>query len=229
MILVLKKNVCIKRMKDFWKKYKLWINIVIYVSFSATLFLFIVRPLLSGIQEKSDEIEKVKIDNQISQERIAKLPEMGELHAVFAEEQKNLSVVLDQNNSVDFIKRLELLAQETGNKISLKIDDSSSVAKSANDSKAGKGKKDAESILSNLPMENYISMEITLEGKYENFIQFLYKLENLNYYVNIISLSLAKEIIDESGDSSKAIQRQEKNIVLRDVLVSSLKVIVYIK
>ncbi|HEX7586166.1 MAG TPA: hypothetical protein VF390_00865 [Patescibacteria group bacterium] len=216
-------------MKDFWKKYKLWVNIILYLAAMAAVFLLITKPLLLGIQEKSDEIEKVKIDNQISQERIAKLPEMGELHTVFAQEQKNLNVVMDQNNSVDFIKRLELLAQETGNKISLKIDDGSAAAKSANDSKAVSGKKDAESIISNLPAENYLSMEITLEGKYENFIQFLYKLENLNYYVNVISLSLAKETIDDSGSNSGLSPNQEKNIALKDILVSSLKIIVYIK
>lgn len=216
-------------MKDFWKKYKLWVNIILYFAAIAAVFLLIIKPLLLGIQEKSDEIEKVKIDNQISQERIAKLPEMGELHTVFAQEQKNLNVVLDQNNSVDFIKKLELLAQETGNKISLKIDDGSAAAKSANDSKAVKGKKDAESIMSNLPTENYLSMEITLEGKYENFIQFLYKLENLNYYVNVVSLSLAKETVDDSGGNSGLSPNQEKNIALKDILVSSLKIIVYIK
>lgn len=216
-------------MKDFWKKYKLWVNIILYFAAMAAVFLLITKPLLLGIQEKSDEIEKVKIDNQISQERIAKLPEMGELHTVFAQEQKNLNVVMDQNNSVDFIKKLELLAQETGNKISLKIDDGSVATKSANDSKAVKGKKDAESIMSNLPAENYLSMEITLEGKYENFIQFLYKLENLNYYVNVISLSLAKETVDDSGGNSGLSPNQEKNIAPKDILVSSLKIIVYIK
>ena len=216
-------------MKDFWEKYKFWINIVSYALLLAALSFFIIKPLLSGIREKSDAIEKVKIDNQISQERIAKLPEMGEMRAVFDQEKKNLNVVLEQNNSVDFIKRLELLAQETGNRISLKIDDVSTAAKDGASSKAKKPKKDDESIVSGLPSDKYLSMEITLEGKYENFIQFLYKLENFDYYVNVLSLSLVKEEVDQSAAGSGVNLKKAENIQLENVLVSTLSIAVYIK
>ncbi|PJA87153.1 MAG: hypothetical protein CO141_00925 [Candidatus Moranbacteria bacterium CG_4_9_14_3_um_filter_42_9] len=216
-------------MKDFWKKYKFWINIVSYALLLAALSFFIIKPLLSGIREKSDAIEKVKIDNQISQERIAKLPEMGEMRAVFNQEKKNLNVVLEQNNSVDFIKRLELLAQETGNIISLKIDDVSTAAKDGASSKAKKPKKDDESIVSGLPSDKYLFIEITLEGKYENFIQFLYKLENFDYYVNVLSLSLVKEEVDQSADGSGANLKKAENIQPENILVSTLSIAVYIK
>jgi len=216
-------------MKDFWKKYKFWINIVSYALLLAALSFFIIKPLLSGIREKSDAIEKVKIDNQISQERIAKLPEMGEMRAVFNQEKKNLNVVLEQNNSVDFIKRLELLAQETGNIISLKIDDVSTAAKDGASSKAKKPKKDDESIVSGLPSDKYLFIEITLEGKYENFIQFLYKLENFDYYVNVLSLSLVKEEVDQSAAGSGVNLKKAENIQLENVLVSTLSIAVYIK
>ena len=216
-------------MKDFWEKYKFWINIVSYALLLAALCFFIIKPLLSGIREKSDAIEKVKIDNQISQERIAKLPEMGEMRAVFDQEKKNLNVVLEQNNSVDFIKRLELLAQETGNIISLKIDDVSTAAKDGASSKAKKPKKDDESIVSGLPSDKYLFIEITLEGKYENFIQFLYKLENFDYYVNVLSLSLVKEEVDQSADGSGANLKKAENIQPENILVSTLSIAVYIK
>ncbi|OGI17310.1 MAG: hypothetical protein A2Z52_02905 [Candidatus Moranbacteria bacterium RBG_19FT_COMBO_42_6] len=214
-------------MKDFWKKYKMWISIVLYLLLMAALFLFIGKPLLSEIQEKSDEIQKIKIDNQLSQERIAKLPEMRELHETFDQEKNNLTVALDQDNSVDFIKKLELLAQETGNKISLKIDDNSAVLKSDKTSKTKKEKGGSGDIASSLPSDKYLSMEITLEGKYENFLTFLYKLENLDYYVNVLSLSLIKmtpEPFNRDGTSP-----EDEAVPEESVLISSIRIIVYTK
>jgi len=213
-------------MKDFWKKYKLWLSIAIYLSAVAVLFLFVVMPLLGAIQKKSDEIQKIKIDTQISQGRIDKLPEMRELHAILDQEKNSLNVILDQNNSVDFIKKLELLAQETGNKISLKIDDNSTVAKSSKDSK---DKKTVEGVASSLPSDNYLSMEITLEGKYENFASFLHKIENLDYYVNVLSLSLIKETVEQESSYNEAGLKKETDADQKSILVSKLNIIVYRK
>lgn len=188
--------------------------------------MFIGKPLLADIREKSDEIQKIKIDNQVAQERIAKLPEMRELHEIFEQEKNNLAVTLDQNNSVDFIKKLELLAQETGNAISLKIDDNSALPKNDKASKAKKG--GTGGIVSNLPSDKYLSMEITLEGKYENFINFLYKLENLDYYVNVLSCRLIKTAVDPSSHGGAG-ANQEEAVSEESVLMSSLRIIVYTK
>jgi len=216
-------------MRDFWKKYKLWLSIAIWLILIAASFFLAAKPLLENIREKSDEIQRIKIDNEISQGRIAKLPEMKELHAIFEQEKDSLDVILDQNNSVEFIKKLELLAQETGNKISLKIDDNLESAKNAKVNSAKKEKKDTESIGADLPPNNYLSMEITLEGKYENFISFLYKLENLDYYVNVLSLSLAKETVDQSSSQDEANIKKEGESVSGSVLISRLGVIIYVK
>jgi Tfp pilus assembly protein PilO len=213
-------------MRDFWKKYKLWLSIVICLSLTAVSFFFVVSPLLGDIQEKSDEIQKIKIDNEISQERIAKLPEMRELHAIFGQEKDNLIVVLDQNSSVEFIKKLELLAQETGNSIGLKIDDRS---ESIKNNKGNDAKKDSEDISANLPSKSYLSMEIDLEGKYENFVSFLYKLENLDYYVNILSISLIKETVDQSASHDELNVKRKEEATGESILVSKLKVVVYTK
>lgn len=216
-------------MRVFWKKYKLWLSIAIYLSLTAISFFFAVKPLLGDIRGKSDEIQKIKIDNEINQGRIAKLPEMRGLHAIFEQENNNLNVVLDQSSSVEFIKKLELLAQETGNKISLKIDDNSGAAKNDKASVAKKEKKDSDSMIGNLPSDNYLSMEITLEGKYENFTSFLYKLENLDYYVNVLSLSLIKETVNQSVDQNEIKANKEERATEEDVLISTLKIAAYTK
>lgn len=216
-------------MRFFWKKYKLWLSIAIYLSLTVVSFFFAVSPLLRDIREKSDEIQKIKIDNEINQGRIAKLPEMRGLHVIFEQESNNLNVVLDQSSSVDFIKKLELLAQETGNKISFKIDDNSGSSKNDKANAAKKEKKDSESISDNLSSDSYLSMEVTLEGKYENFTSFLYKIENLDYYVNVLSLSLIKETIDQTSGQDKTSVSKEEKAAEEDVLISTLKIIAYTK
>lgn len=216
-------------MKVFWKKYKLWLSIVIWLFLAAISFFFVVSPLLNDIRGKSDEVQKIKIDNEINQGRIAKLPEMKERHVIFGQEESNLSVVLDQSSSVEFIKKLELLAQETGNKIGLKIDDSSELSKNDKGNAAKKGKNDSEEISANLPSDSYLSMEITLEGKYENFLSFLYKLENLNYYVNVLSLSLVKETVNQTSGQDGASANEEERTVEENILISTFRIIAYTK
>lgn len=216
-------------MRVFWKKYKLWLSIVIWLFLAAISFFFVVSPLLNDIRGKSDEVQKIKIDNEINQGRIAKLPEMKERHVIFEQEENNLSVVLDQSSSVEFIKKLELLAQETGNKIGLKIDDSSELSKNDKGNAVKKGKNDSEDISANLPSDSYLSMEITLEGKYENFLSFLYKLENLNYYVNVLSLSLVKETVDRTSDQDGTSANKEEKTAEENILISTFRIIAYTK
>lgn len=196
---------------------------MIVAAYSAILLLFFyfaVGPLIESIKKNSDEIQKVKIDREINQEKISKLPEMKSGYAAYEQEKSNLDVILDQNNSVDFIKKVELLAEETGNNISLSIADNPDPSKNAKDAKTGK--KNPENIIDNLPSDKYISMKMTLEGNYESFIRFLYKLENLDYHVNVISFDLSKESAsEEDGEISK--------VSGKDILISSFEVAVYTK
>jgi len=207
-------------MKEFWKKNKIIIAVAAYSAIVLLFFYFAVSPLIESIKKNSDEIQKIKIDREISQERISKLPEMKNGYATYEQEKDNLDIILDQNNSVDFIKKVELLSEETGNKINLSIADNSNASKNAKDAKTGK--KDPESIKDNLPSDKYISMNMTLEGSYENFIKFLYKLENLDYYVNVISFDLSKEAVSEENNGAS--KTSGKNI-----LISSFEVVVYTK
>lgn len=206
-------------MKDIWKKYKLLITIFIYLIIIFLLFVFVVSPLIGNIQKNSDDIEKGKIDNEINQERVSKLPEMKDGYAAFEQEKNNLEVVLDQNNSVDFIKKMELLAEETGNKISLSIEDNSNTAKSA--------KTDADDIKANLPSDKYLLMKLGLEGRYDSFTRFLYRLENMSYYVNVISLNMSKEIV--VPENTSAVMNIDNQVIEKDILVSELEIAVYTK
>jgi F0F1-type ATP synthase membrane subunit b/b' len=200
-------------MKKILKKYKLWFGIVGFFLVLGLIFVFAVKPLINLIQEKSDNIQRKVIDSEVIKKRIEKIPEMKANQELFRGEGGSLNVIMGASNEVDFIKRLEALAEETGNKIELKIDEaelakkSASVAapaatneaESAATSSAPKKvvKKDPEDIKANLPSENYLTIQIMLQGGYGNFVNFLRRLENLDFYVNVIALNVTK--VEKSG------------------------------
>jgi len=224
-------------MKNIWKKYDIWINIAGFVAILVLVLFFVVFPLQAGIQNNSDGIQRKIIDDNMNKSRISKIPEMEKVEAAFAENKNNLDIILNSDNEVDFIKKVESLAEETGNKIDLKIDDADSSIQ-----KPVAAKKDPDDIKSNLPYPKYLSIQINLEGNYDGTLNFIHKLENMNYYVNIISLSMVKSVpnqIGASGGNTSPFQAStlgansnagnaQVPVKINNVLKSSLGAVVYL-
>lgn len=225
-------------MKKIWGAHKL---AIIIISFLALLFLvmfFLARPLVNDIKNKADDIQKKIIDNDISRKRVGKIPEMEKADKLFRSKESELNVILDPNNEFEFIKKLEAMADETGNEMTLKVND-------PNDAKNVKtNKKDEKKgIKESLAYTSYISVEINLVGDYLELINFVHKLENFSYYANIISIDSKKiaEVSENKVDSAKTestnpfaapslpgpqerIEKKEK-----DVIKSILNVVIYTK
>ena len=221
-------------MRDFWKKYKLWISICIYLALIVLIFIFAVRPLLSSIKEISNETQKMKVDEEINRSKIAKMSDITEIHTLIEEQKDSFEIMIDSSQEVEFIKKLEELAESTGNEIEITIDESSagqSPNKNVKNSKA----KPADDIISLLPYDKYLLIQLNLEGNYQSLTEFIYKLENFDYYVNVLSISMAKDIREESQEINKNIfappnTSNEKNSNDRkNILRSSINLAAYIK
>ncbi len=182
-------------MKSFWKKNSIWISIAGFAAFLGLLFFFAAVPFVNKIKSTSDAIEKKKLDNEINQQRMQQLPSIEQNYALFQKKENDLNVLLDSNSAVDFIKEMETLAQNTGNSIQFKVDDQS-------DSASGAAAKNIpkDDIRNKLPYADYLQMQITLAGDYPSFVKFLDKLENADYYVNVIGVNLAK---NNAGDANQ--------------------------
>lgn len=155
---------------------------------------------MEHIRESRDKIQEKLIDNKIDKLRLDKIPEMEQASGLIRENNEVLGVVLDLENEVDFIKKLETVAEETGNKISLKIEDQ-------NDNQGKKRatasrKNEEEDIKDSLKYDNHIAMQITLEGRYANLVSFIRKIESDAHYMNVISMEISK--IEDS-------EREQKN------------------
>jgi hypothetical protein len=231
--------------KKIWKNHKL---IIITAGYSVAILLvivFLAVPLVNKLVEKADSIQKNIIDDQISRERVDKIPQMEELDKVYQSKKDELDVILDPNGEVDFIKKLEALADETGNKMTIKVDEAAANAKAP--APAVESKDSKKSIKESLGYDKYISIQISLKGDYAELVNFVHKLENFRYYVNIISIESKKEVeISENKITPEASKSSDIFAALgapiqtaapqaqiekkeKDILASTLKVVIYTK
>ncbi len=217
-------------MRDFWKKYKLWLSILITGILIGAAFFFVACKLIARIKAVSNVVQEKTIDNENSQSRIAKIPEMEAAQRSFQEREADLDATLDEDKEIDFIKKLEALAEVTGNRISLKIDEADQKK-----IEAAKGGKDAkESILGSLPYDKYITVQINLEGGYSELVNFIHKIENFGYYLNIVSINAVKnasaEAAAQTDRSPFSVSRSGGNITLeKETIKTVITVVVYLK
>lgn len=233
-------------MAYFWKKYKFWLIIAILALFAAALFFLAISPLIRKTRAVADLIQEKIIDSQVSQSRISKIPEMKDAQNLIQEKEASFKVILDENNEVDFIKKLEAMADETGNKIELKITDNPAAAKTGAQPQApirpeaaNNKKIDPDDIMANLPYDKYIVVQINLEGNYPQLLNFVHKLENMDYYVNVISISAKKSAREQKSQTAgtenyslfgnSAGSGAPKIAAEKEIIKSTLSAVVYLK
>jgi len=229
--------------KEILKKYKLFAATSVFLVLLFLAGLLIAFPAMERIRKKSDAIQKKILDNQISKERIGKISQMEETEKIIREKSGEIDSILNLNDEVEFIKKLENVAEQTGNKMTLVIDDAKS-GSAGQKAKPAEEKKDGKkSIVGGLAYDNYISMRINTEGNYQSLINFINKLENFQYYVDIVSLETKKstEMLEEEvsmealagGDifsaSQSSVPQKKTSKKEKDVLASTINIIVYTK
>jgi hypothetical protein len=206
-------------MKKIFQKYKIQIVGIAFIFIMLPIFYFSTIFLLNGIKNKADEIQKRIIDNNLENQKIEKIPQMEKVNAGFERNKDAVGVILYPGESVNFIKNLENLADETGNKITIAMLDNGT--KNINPNLAvesdvpNKNKIGDKSLEDKLAYRNYLKMRIDLVGDYSGLLKFMHKLENSQNYVNIIAVS-AKE-----GFEDKNTLLQTTNLNVGDIFQSS--------
>lgn len=186
-------------MKIILAKYKDEIVVIIFglAFFAAIYFMFV--PIISKLRGTSDEIQKKIIDQQIEEARLGNLTQMKDELAKYEKQKSSVAVILEAGSEASFIESLESMAASTGNSVSLKISEAS---KEASGKASGSDKKKAANILTELTYKKYFPIEVNLKGNYQSFINFLHKLENSQYYANVISLNIKKSARDNQSAAS---------------------------
>ncbi len=235
-------------MKDFWKKHKIIISVGVFILTGPSLFYWAILFMTEKIQKKADMIQEKIIDNSLEKLKIEEIPKMEAANEEFEKNKDSVGTIIDADSKIDFIKYIETLAEETNNKIKLKVlndNQNENIDAKKNVKTAVKKNKNVEekkNIEEELIYKQYISIQADLIGDYESFLNFVYKLENNKYYIDTISFDLRKELIEKeklpikenSGSSgiffSSARQdgsETEENG--QSALKSSLEIIVYVE
>lgn len=211
-------------MEKNWKKNKFWFIVAGYMAFFCLVAYFLVFRIIGEINYKSEETQKKMINGEIVQAKISSIPNMEKNIQSFTEKGKDFDILLLADGEVDFIKNLESLAENTGNKIALRIEE---------DKKATKTEADKKRLQNNLAYENYIMMEINLEGGYEEFMNFINKLENMGQYSDIVSIAMKRDLKakDDSANNAAVFSSSQKDNLENSVKIikSVIRLAVYIR
>ncbi len=187
-------------MKKFLKKYKIYVASFAYVLFLVIVYFFIAGPLLSKIENNNNLIKEKMASQENNREKISKLPNLKNQFDKITANESRIKVGLTSNSVVGLLEKIEEISEETGNKVKIEIVDSPVIKEKKETSKSKKNvKKEEENIIDKLPIDRYIIVNIRLAGNYKNFVDFVRKIETLEYYSDITSIVISKEIIKNSS------------------------------
>lgn len=216
-------------MKDFFKKNKIQLAIYIYLIIIGMILFFIARPIILKINEKNNRIQENIADQESRKDRISNLPAVRNQIEMVNNQEDKTELLLNDENTVNLIEKLEKISEETGNNIKIELSQENSSSQKANSSKKNSEKK--EVITDNLPSDTYIKMNISLKGRYENFLAFLRKLENSDYYSDVISFNITnyQKSLTSSSNPFKEVSNGADDVVNNDVVLTSLGVVFYLE
>jgi len=217
-------------MKNIWIKYKEYILVLIYMAILFILFYFVIKPMVGRIDYNANLIqEKITVQENFKR-KLGMISINSEQAGVIEKDESKMEVFMSHDQEIKLIERIEKMAEETDNKISIEaVDDkninSNAKAKTAS-TKAREENKDDLKI--NTGNNDYVKFRITVSGRYNNLVGFIKKIENMEYWSDITSLQISyKEpektsiLLENSIDST--------NIITEEGTASSiLEVIFYL-
>jgi hypothetical protein len=179
-------------MKNIWRKHKEYILVLAYIAVLFALFCFVIKPMVKGIDYNANLIqEKITIQENFKKKLGMISTDKEQIGAVERDENK-IGVLISPDQEVTLIEKIEKIAEETNNKISIEaVDDknanSGAGAKTA-PAKAGDSKDDLKI---NPDNNDYVKFRITVLGNYNDLIGFIKKIENMEYWSDIASLQIS--------------------------------------
>lgn len=180
-------------MKSIWTKYKEYILVLACLAVLFSLYYFVIRPLVRGIDYNANLIqEKMTIQDSFKR-KLGLLSTDKEQIASIEKDESKMGVLLSPDQEVTLIERIEKIAEETNNKISIEaIDDKNANSGSKTKTTPAKGKEENKDDLKiNPDNNNYVKFRITASGDYSNLIDFIKKIENMEYWSDITTLHVS--------------------------------------
>jgi Tfp pilus assembly protein PilO len=179
-------------MNKYIKNNKIVLAIFLYAVFLGALYFFIIRYFFNEIENKVNKIQEKIVIQENLKEKNSKLPAFRDQFELIQKGESKMAINLNKDSVVELIKKIEKISEETGNKVKIEVSENDSLAKK-NSAKSGKEEENKKkSIAEKLPLEKSMTINIQLMGNYGNLIDFIRKIENMNYYCDILSLNISK-------------------------------------
>ncbi len=218
-------------MKIFLNKQREILAILIYAGFIVGLIYLGVLPLVKKIADTNDKIQQENAQQEGIRTHINELPKIQKQYQDLQDKGDLMGVLLNKNKAVVLIERLEELASNTDNKITISIQDTALVKNIP----AVKTADSTETLVSILPNPNYLQMKINLDGSYNSVIKFFSLLEKFEYYSDIIAIQINKSDLAKPNGAmfsdSSGVLKTDNNVqiipVVDDKLSASLDVVFY--
>lgn len=174
-------------MKKIFQKQREIIIIFAYIVAVTMLVYFVVLPLLSKIEEANNQIQEESMKQEIIKQQLGELPKIQQQYDALQENEGSVDILLDKDNAVTLIEKLETLADNCGDKIEISVQNSQL---QKNIVVATIKTSTEDTLINALPSTDYLQMQIVLTGNYNEAIDFIRKLESMEYYSDITGIKI---------------------------------------
>lgn len=208
-------------MTDFWKKYREYIVIVVFMAVFFGVVQFGIVTLFRRNLNTMNALQENLVDRKIFEEDSRQIPNMKVQAETIAAEMNQLDVLLSKDDVVRLAESLEALGSTLGvsvsmeaapdsviaaflaveKKLTAKSEETSSEGEGGVSSKGGDKSENMPHLLPALPSARTVFVTIKTTGKYPDTVRFLEKIDSMPTLLDILSVNIAPHEDSESSDT----------------------------
>jgi len=160
--------------------------------------------LLRTIERKTQEVQIQNVRVQYQTDRLSHLAVLRAQYQKVISAQDLLRVLVQEQRVVTLIERIESIAAETHNEITINVVDRGK-SKHISETKGEEtGMQDNRIAL--VPGDDHsITLSLILTGTYNDFLKFINHIENMEYYADVLTISMTRAEEEEVLDRGSAI------------------------
>lgn len=198
-------------------KQVLVISIFAIVAMVGSLIFFVITPIVKSVYQIKDGFEEDKLKFEIIKEDAVQSHVFVELVENLGKDQELVENALIKKDSIIvFIQDTEKISKEVGNEVSISQISTAKVQKAASNETAEAAKLRLEKEAAE---KNKVGLALKVSGNYRQFLEFLYKLENMTYIFEIESIEIGNSS-NRYGAELKAAEEAPIDFTVANVIIS---------
>jgi Tfp pilus assembly protein PilO len=192
------------------KQYRTLASLFVLLLFICGIVWYGILPLQQSLQDKARGIQEFYAGRENRERQMSKLPELKEQYDAIIANEKILDILMKESEVVDFVKTVEQLAAEMHVAMTITSKDAGKVV--AVKKPAAKTDQSKEvSILADAPFDQYLSLSIKVDGRYDDIVTFLGKLETLPFGLDVVRIDMKKKAEEEEKDTASFVSGSAAN------------------